>query len=416
MLFERTQAEEVVRTGLFVSMVLLLGTFLGWLLGMPLPGDVIQPDTQSYWNIAKHIADAGQFSMDGANPTARRELLYPLFLSTFIKAGLAPAVLESARDAWAVILVQCGLYLAALALCVRAFSGSVETRSQTLAVLAGTVFLPISQYAFQLISEGLFIFLLAATFAALARWMKRYSLLLGALSAVLMGSMALVKSVMLLFPFIVLGYSLFSPRLRFKPTVCVVLLSLMLPAGWTVRNAMVFDTVIVSTTDGGSSLYRGNMMTYYQPPSMDDPLVPESIRREAARLGPGKADEYLAALAKEFLTEAPLKTAKHFAYKLFVLLFGLPLSTAYTALMLTKMCFWGMVLSRAVPLWRSSGAPGQLALLLAGYLAIVHTATYSTPRYMVPAMFMLMPLFVSASLSWWQKLRAAHNVQRPERV
>ncbi len=390
------------RTALAAALAIVSLLYFAWLLGVPLLWEVIQPDTHSYWEIARNLADSGRFSADGTNPTARRELLYPAFLSLFIKAGLAPAVLDDAHGAWAVILVQAGLYVAALALCAQAFARPAGARASSLAMVLGAFFLPTAQFAFQLISEGTFMFLLAASFAALDRWLARGGALRGMLAACLIGAMALVKSVMLLFPLVLLGHALFFTRPRRWAVLWVTLLALALPAMWTARNMSEFGRVIVSTTDGGSSLYRGNMALYYQPPSMSDPLVPEPVRQEAARLGPGREDAYFASLAKEFLTQSPAQTLMHLGYKLMVLLVGLPLSASHVALMIVRSAFWAVVLLRFYSLWRGADPVARLALLLASYITAVHTVIFSTPRYMAPVMFLLLPLCVSAAQSLWR--------------
>ena len=44
---------------------------------------------------------------------------------------------------------------------------------------------------------------------------------------------------------------------------------------WTARNKAVFGLPIMGSIDGFSSLYRGNVLPFYQISSPDHPAMPE---------------------------------------------------------------------------------------------------------------------------------------------
>ena len=69
---------------LFAALALATGILLIH-LGYDLLWNEVFGDSWQYISIASNLAENGIFSLDGETLTARRELLYPLFLSVFME-------------------------------------------------------------------------------------------------------------------------------------------------------------------------------------------------------------------------------------------------------------------------------------------------------------------------------------------
>lgn len=371
--------------------------------GMPLPWALLQPDSQSYLSLASSLANEGVFSFDGETPSARRELLYPLFLAVFIKSGLVPSAGAGAMDYLPVLIVQATMYLGALWLLGLLANRLGHEKLAPFVVLLGTLYLPISQYAFQLVSEVLVIFFVTCFVFFVSGWKDfgARSLLYG---AACLGLVGLVKAIFIPFA-VVMALMLLAHHARPRTVVLFLLIALVFPLSWTVRNYVVLDSVVLATTDGASSLYRGNMMLGYQPPSFTDSRIPQAVRHDWENSARDERSSMVREALRQRIADHPLEVVAQLFYKAFVLTVGLPVSFAHALLMGVRILFLCVVGSRVVPYWKTGCPSVRLILALSGYSLVMYTLIYTTPRYFAPASFLLIPLFVESCSLWLDKIR-----------
>ena len=378
--------------------------------GVPLPWDVVQPDTSSYLSLASNLAEHGMFSSNGLTPTANRELGYPVFLSLFVKAGFLSADDTARDDFFPVLAAQALLYLLTLFLL-----GDLARRlgfgsTAPAVVLLGVFYVPLSQYAFQIVSEVLAFFLATTFFYLLNVWEERGGNGCAAATGLLHGLLSLVKSVVIPFP-VFLAVILWWRKKLTLPTILIFLAaSLLLPAAWTVRNSVEIGRSIVGTEDGASSLYRGNLLLGEQPPGMDDPAIPASVRDTYARLAPQERNAYLLGLVKERLKAHPLEFGLQLGFKAFVLLLGLPIGAMHLFIMASRMLFLVLAVSRVPAYLRRDSATIWAILAFAGWLFSIYTLIYSTPRYFAPAWLVLLPLICESARYWAQRSRGGPQI------
>lgn len=370
---------------------------LGLLLVMtcsnsPLPWDPIQPDSSSYYTLAQGLASQGVFSVQNGQPSAKRELLYPAFLSLFIKSGLVDGNNLNISNLVPVFTAQALLYFIALYLLAWFSRAANLTTHPGLIPIVGTLYLPISQYAFQLLSETLTIFLTTLFFASLYWWEQQGKNWRLGFTALILGLLTMVKSIMALVPAALV--LLFLKRKKFNYSTAIVFLSLsLLPCTiWTVRNYVHFDTIIIGTTDGASSLYRGNMLLGEQPPSMSDPRIPLAVKKQLNTLPAESQNTYLLNQVKQRLMDHPTEFSLHLLFKAFNLIIGNPQTPMHWLLIASRIVFIALIVSSIPRIMRHNETTVQMALVFSFVIAVSYTLIYTTPRYFIPAWFILLPI------------------------
>jgi hypothetical protein len=368
------------------ALVALLAAF-----GAPLPWAIVHADSLEYARLASNLAEHGVLGFEAHSPSARRELLYPLFLAAFMKLGLVKPFEMAPQNFWPVLVVQAGLYVSALGLLAERARRLVPDAVARTTVVLGAAYLPVAKYSFQVLSESLTIFLVAGFFFLLARRDAPTERARLTLAAVLLGLLGLLKSVMLPAAPLVAAFLLRARAVTRQLAVLFTVVALAFPAAWIARNYVCFDRIILSTTDGASSLYRGNMTLGYQPGGFSDPAIPEEVRAERDRLGLA-ADRYLVELTRRRLLDSPGEFALHLMYKLVVLWVGEPWSGEGTGLFVLR-CLMALLIASRLSLLRRSPDPGaHLVLLFALYQSVLYTLLFTTPRYFAPTIFLLLPV------------------------
>ena len=217
----------------------------------PARGGPLLPDEQVYDALGWNLASSGELAVTPGAPTAQREPLYPLFLAAvYTVAGhrpLAALLVQAALGAFAALLVF---------LIARRLTGP----RAALAASALTAFHPpLVYFGGRLLREVLVtVLLLGAVLALLAAadgqrgrtgrsWLLAGALLgLGATAA---SALAAVFAAAVPAAALVAGW-----RRGALPFACGFLLAL---APWAGRNAVVFQTLIAGSTNGGKTFWDG---------------------------------------------------------------------------------------------------------------------------------------------------------------
>ncbi len=162
-------------------------------------------------------------------------------------------------------------------------------------------------------------------------------------------------------------------------------LTLLLLTPWAVRNLVVLDAWVWTTTNTGLTLYDGlhPAATGASDQTFVNAMPQLLSMNEVAR------DTYLSEQAKAFVQAQPGQAARLAAAKLLRTWSPVPLSDAYGS-----RAYAAVAAGYAVPLYvlalaglvRRGARYGKLVLLLpAVYLTLVHAATVGSLRYRVPA-------------------------------
>jgi len=372
-------------------------------LGIDLPFEIVHRDSRQYIELASNLSEHGVFGFTPEASVARRELLYPLFLAGFMKLGLVTPYDFEPTNFWPVLLAQAGLYLLALRLLADRATQYFEAPVATVTIYLGGAYFIISQYAFQILSELLAMVLVVCLFWLLDRRTDRAERRHLSLAALALGLLGILKSVAIPTAPLIAGFLVLTRRLTLRLAALFVVIALAFPAAWTTRNYVRFDRWILSTTDGASTLYRGNMGLGFQPAGWSDPRIPEEVREERKRLGLA-ADAYLKRLTRERFFSHPGECALQVLFKLMVLWVGEPGSASRTAAFLIRLTLLLLIVAGVGRAARSREPMQWLLLLLCLYLSIVYPLILTTPRYAAPAIIMLFPLAAETLLRLGKRL------------
>jgi hypothetical protein len=91
---------------------------------------------------------------------------------------------------------------------------------------------------------------------------------------------------------------------------------------WGGRNYVQFGHYYVTTTEGGSSLYRGNLYLYELIPNLNHPRIPHDLQRRLEGMNEVEKDRFLRTQGFKLFLDTPVKIAAKLCYKLGRLLFG----------------------------------------------------------------------------------------------
>ncbi len=395
---------KLVSISLAVAAAVLITILAAIKMGTALPWEVIQPDSYSYIQLASNLSDHFLFSVDGLEPSAQREILYPLFIACFMKLGIVTPNVLSISNVFPILIVQAALYLVALYLIAWIAARQNLPKAPPAIIVLGVIYLPITQYAFQTLSELLTVVLTVAFFSSIQWWKDRGGIWRILLGASLLGLLTITKSVIIPFTLITATILFLCRAVSMRLACTFLIMSLFLPSAWIIRNYVQLDTLILGTTDGVSSLYRGNMLLGEQPPSMQDSRIPEHIITALTTLTTQEQNTFLLQQVKRRLAENPLEYTQHLFFKAFVLLFGLPITLPHMCIMLTRIFSITVVTSRMKYYLRAQRPIPILILAFAGYLFGIYTLIYTTPRYFIPALFMLFPFIYEGTAYWLHKI------------
>lgn len=370
----------VAAVGVRVGYTLLAGRVDPFLTADPLHGDA-----GSYDRIVRTLLATGEYGEFAGTSTAFWPPLYPFFLAAlysifgyhFLVVRLAQALLG------AVAVVATTLV-----------ASEIFDRRTALLVGLGMTFYPhLVYFGAWLIPEALYVSLLTVTVLVAIKLQKRPCWLGFAGLGLLLGLDTLAKpATLMLLPLLalwVIASLKTQPARRFGYLVLLGVFTVLSIAPWTVRNSLVFGSIVPVSTNGGYTFYGANNEQAFGghregfPPPLPGLSEPEADR-EYYRLG------------ADWITRYPLDAARLAVAKLARLLsplsvasyendYPLPLAAVIRlvyAAFLTLACV-GMVLS--LPRWRDVFVLYVLVVrVLIGTVMFYGDARYTLP--MVPAL------------------------------
>jgi 4-amino-4-deoxy-L-arabinose transferase-like glycosyltransferase len=387
-----------------------------WFDGRPL--NIV--DEQEYNAIARNLAEHGEFAFQLGQPTAIRPPLYPAAVAGIYR-------LFGVDNFQAVRLCQAVLSLVTVVILYRL--GASAFGQRTGLWLAGLYCFYPSMLGLNnlLLTEVLFTFFLSAFCLTLLTALRRGSVPLLLLAGVLLALSALTRSVMWLFPAVLVPFLLFAWeggwRRRILAAAAVVVAFLTTVAPWAVRNTRLEQTLVVIDTMGGRNFMMGNYR--YTPlyrswdaialqgeESWVHEVTENSTPEE--RQTQGKLDKLALRRGLRFVGENPGLTLKRDTVKFFDFwglereliagagrgYFG-PMSTAVLVL-LTAAIFGSYAAALVLGVFGAVLAPPQdrrahvFLLLVIAFICGIHTLVFAHSRYHLPIMPLVLAYAASA--------------------
>lgn len=217
-------------------------------------------DQLNYDILARNLLQEHGFNFEDGQPTAFITPLYPLFLSvvyffsggSYLCARIVQALLGSL-------------------VCLLIYFIAKEVFNKPTAILAFffmSIHYFLIRFGAHLLSENLFIFLVALSMLFLIKFCKRASYLYVSLFGLFSGLATLTRSAYFIFPFMMIMILWFVPNLlditkrKLLKFSTIAVLCLIFPVSiWTIRNFYLFKSFIPLGTEAGIVLYSS-----YNPP------------------------------------------------------------------------------------------------------------------------------------------------------
>jgi 4-amino-4-deoxy-L-arabinose transferase-like glycosyltransferase len=389
---------------LVVAMCVRVGAGVWWQSRLGPGRQFFFPDSQSYWDLARSIADGESYEFGSPHRRVFRTPGYPLLLAGLFKVyGDNPPVL-SARVLNALLgtltVGAVGWWTTQL------FDARTGRVAGWLAALYPGV---VAMSAFVLTEApfGLFmVFQLALWSAAWKTTSSRASIALSATAGVAAGLASLVRPSWLLFTPFALVIALIVDRGRGRQLVSgiammVGLVTCMLP--WWVRNVQVTGHFVTTTLQVGASLYDG--LNPHADGSSNMAFVGEfeAAELETERSGDQtegfeyRLDQRLRRAATDWAAANPARALQLAAIK-FARMWNVwpnePSLRSWPLRLIVLATYAPLLVLSLVGAWRFTrrGWPYLLAWLPAVYLTLVHMVFVGSIRYREPAMLTLIVL------------------------
>jgi 4-amino-4-deoxy-L-arabinose transferase-like glycosyltransferase len=371
-------------------------------------------DERDYNALAVNLVERGEFALSPGRPTSIRPPLYPAFVAgVYSTCGL-----ENFR---AVRLLQVVISLGTVVLVYRLGTMLHSRRVGTWAAGLCAFYPSLLAYNNLLLTEVLFTALLVAACCALVRAFQRNSIadLLG--GGILLGSGALTRSVLWLFPPLLGLYLLATWKggfgRRAVAALAVFLGFAMMIVPWSVRNSRLQKTLVIVDVMGGRNFMMGN----YEHTPMNRAWATIEIEGERSWIGvltarhpevaaatQGQLDKLAQREAVRFVLGHPVLTLKRDLVKFFnfwglerELIAGASRGafgrvSAPALILLTVLVFGSFAATVVTGIFGAVARPPDdlrshgLLLLLMAYICGLHTLAFGHSRYHLP----LIPLIL----------------------
>ena len=403
----------------------LIGVFLFALalrlgLALSLPADDSVFWDEPYWQYARNLAQGKGFWMSNPyGPELGIERAYafrpPLFPFLW---GLAYNVTSGAYAP-----IRCAhACLGAITCLLVVLLGRELTGRRTIGILAGglcAIYPPLVWHSVHLMTEPLFIFLGTLAVFALIRYRRTTEWRWLATAAVAAGFGTLSRSMLAGFlPIMALWVWWARGRnaRALLPAALFTAIVTLVMSPWIIRNAVVFDRFLPTTTDAGHGAYVAN-----NPRSLDDPrgfYVPEDwsflLQEGEERVGEVEASRRLVRRATQYLAEHP-RIAARLMWERFLTFWrfyphpefiGKRQVLIYAA---SYIPVFILMIPGAVLIHRRAGRRRTDLLLVDAlilYTVAIHTAILAMMRYRVPLMPFLMIFAATTLFSLWRAFRS----------
>lgn len=369
-------------------------------------GEEIYPDSRQFVSLAGNVVTKGEFSLDGTNPSARREPGYVALVALFAKLGLTKPFDASAGNQWPLIATQIAFFgLASF--------GLARIAARTHGPLAGMITLmfaegwwPMAKFQHAPLSECAAMVLLAGTWLALRDWdrmKKSWAALIG--GALWFGFACVTKSIFVLATPVLVLFMFWRGRVPIIRCALFAAVVLAMPVLWTARNQHVFGLPIMGSIDGVSSLYRGNVLPFTQIPSPEMPEMPAEAKTALAGMT-SDAQRYVwyKSHALDIMREQPVRYALQCANRLCYMVTCVDVAneSPWHLLLFFKNIHFMLMLLLAVhlPALLRRGADefftGAVLVMFLVTLGL-YSLVYAETRYIYPWMFVMSPLFAAAA-------------------
>lgn len=365
---------------------------------------MISPDSHQYVQLASYMVTDGEFTLDGREPSARREPGYPAFLAAFMIAKWVAPHQVTMANLWPVVVVQIVLYGWACWLLARQAARMFGGMAALICLLFTQGYWVLSRYQYDICSEAVTMVLLAAAWTTIGTW-SRLRESWGALiwAAVSLGLACVTKSILVLWVPVMVGFAWWRGRVPVPRTVAFAVIALLLPAVWTVRNHRIFGEPIMGSIDGVSSFYRGNVIPFVHIPDPADPAMPEeAVEALAARNGDLDKYRWYKQESLQIVRDHPVRYVLQVLHRAVYMLIDFDVAEPrpwFRALLLVKndqflvMLVLGLQLHH---LLRRRGFYIESSILLLVVILGVYSLIYGVTRYIMPAVYVMAPLYAFA--------------------
>ncbi len=373
------------------------------------PADKIHsanPDALEYMTLASHVATDGQFTLDGKTPSARREPGYVAFIALFMALGFVRPHDLVFTNLWPVYVAQILLYGVAAWGLARFTARKHGPLAGLLSLLFVQGYWTLFIYQHLLGSEGTTIPALAGAWLVLGDWdrIKRsWPALLG--SAALLGYACLTKSIFVMAVPLFVTFMWWRGRVPALRSGVFAAVVLVMPLSWTARNYQIFGLPIMGSIDGVSSMYRGNVLPFTQIPSPDKPEMPEEAKLALPAMK-SDVERYLwyKKHALEIIHKDPVRYSLQCLNRVVYMVTNYDVANlpAWRALLLFKntqfmaMLMLGLYLPTLLRESRKDFYVEGTLLMFATSL-FFYGLVYGEPRYIMPWVFMMAPLYAVAA-------------------
>ncbi|HUU28546.1 MAG TPA: glycosyltransferase family 39 protein [archaeon] len=214
----------------------------------------LKKDAVVYHELASELLSKGYLGSQG-QPTATVPPLYPFFVAGIYKISNTSKLAVLSFQAFLGALLTVYIFLTGELLFSR--------RAGWISALAGVLYWPFITMGMQLLSEALFVPLVVAGIYYTILAVSRRSPGPAVLGGVLFGLAALTRSVVFYFPLLVTvklawDYYFQKDKRLLKVAGLFLIAYLLTYTPWIVRNYLVFNQLVTTTTNSGMVLYTGN--------------------------------------------------------------------------------------------------------------------------------------------------------------
>ncbi len=370
------------------------------------PGFVF-PDSEQYDKVAANVLD-GRGLILREERKAQRPPAYPVFMILCGRNLLVIRLAQAAAGALSCVLL--------VMLCRELFQSDAAAKLCGI----GLAFEPFNIFFTRLVlTETLHTTLMLAVMLMIVRALKaaaeqteaaaerqHYSLRFAAVGGGLLGLAILVKPAMLLMPPFLLpfcvGFQAKRRSIEIWAVCCLCTALVMSP--WIIRNYVVLNAFIPTTTQGGESLWESNSPRADGGPMMDQEYWPEG----ADDLPEVERDKAMSAAAKKFILENPgrflelclIRWGRFWNVLLNFEQYRKPLYI--TISILATVPLYVLALAGLFIGWRKNWRTTILCLAPIAYTAGLHLVFVGSVRYRIPIIPYLLCLAGVALAHWFR--------------
>jgi 4-amino-4-deoxy-L-arabinose transferase-like glycosyltransferase len=375
-------------------------------------------DEQHYHTLAVNLLHGYGFAWEPGRLTSMRPPLFPAFMAT----------VWSITGTESVIVMRLAQMIVSLATVYLVYQVGflVFDRRVALFAAAGLAIYP-TMLAFNafLLTEVSFTFFLTLLVYSVLRFIRTEKAWLALAAGVILGSAALTRSVMWLFPLLLCPFIYFALRGTVRRRLAMAALVLIgyavVITPWAIRNTRLQGVFTVVDTLGGVTLRMGNYaytpvdrawdpMTLSGDNSVAEDLMAEN--RDSAMWSEGHREKWLMRRALEYMLENPVETLRRSVIK-FASFWGLertviagweqrlyepPRLVMLLGTIIIPLVYVTVVLLACFGFFFAPPNDRRdlmFVLLLIGFLAGMHSLTFGHERYRLPLVPLLL-LFAAA--------------------